>query len=82
MIEIGKNVLIENNGDVDNCRLGFHWPPCNSIPHLHLHVISPVSAMGFINRQIYRPNTFWFVTVSKFISVYKLLQFLIFRMTT
>ncbi|GJQ71145.1 putative histidine triad nucleotide binding protein 3 [Trypoxylus dichotomus] len=63
MIEIGKHVLAENNGDVNDARLGFHWPPFNSISHLHLHIISPVSKMGFFARQIYRPDTFWFVTM-------------------
>ncbi|KAI4471299.1 aprataxin-related [Holotrichia oblita] len=62
MIDVGKSVLSQNNGNVDDMRLGFHWPPFNSISHLHLHVISPTSEMGFITSQIYKPDTLWFVT--------------------
>lgn len=65
MIEMGKRVLSDNNGDVNEARLGFHWPPFYSVSHLHLHIISPVSEMGFFARQIYKPDTFWFVSVSK-----------------
>lgn len=43
--------------------MGFHWPPFNSIKHLHLHVIFPESAMSFIGRQVFRPGTFYFATV-------------------
>ena len=46
-----------------NCRMGFHWPPFNSIKHLHLHVIFPESGMSFIGRQVFRPGTFYFATV-------------------
>lgn len=64
MVDVGKSVLSENNGDVNDMRLGFHWPPVNSVSHLHLHVISPVSEMGFLAKVVYKPDTFWFVTVS------------------
>ena len=43
--------------------MGFHWPPFHSIAHLHLHVIAPADSMGFISRTIFRPNSWWFVTV-------------------
>eukprot|EP01135_Chromosphaera_perkinsii_P003657 Nk52_evm36s250 gene=Nk52_evmTU36s250 len=41
---------------------GYHWPPFNSISHLHLHVIYPVKEMGFIARTVFRKNTWWFKT--------------------
>ena len=47
------------------CRMGFHWPPFNSIKHLHLHVIFPESGINFIGRQIYRPGSFYFATVDE-----------------
>ncbi|CAG9824501.1 unnamed protein product [Phaedon cochleariae] len=65
LIVCGKKFLGENGGDLDDSRLGFHVPPFNSIAHLHLHVISPASQMSFISRCIFKPNTWWFQTVSK-----------------
>lgn len=63
LIENGKRVLQENGGDLNDIRLGFHLPPFNSISHLHLHIISPVSQMSFLNRGIFKPNTLWFASV-------------------
>ncbi|KAK6182085.1 hypothetical protein SNE40_009849 [Patella caerulea] len=60
---VGRKVLEENVGSSENARLGFHWPPFNSIKHLHLHVISQTNEMGFIAGGIFKPNTFWFVTL-------------------
>ena len=63
MIDVGKNVLKTQGGDMDDCRMGFHWSPFTSVEHLHMHVISPVSEMGFFNKHlIYGPNLFTFVT--------------------
>jgi len=63
MVDVGKNVLKTQGGDVDDCRMGFHWPPFTSVKHLHLHVISPMSEMSFFNKYlIYRPNSLAFVT--------------------
>ena len=63
MVVVGKNVLKTQGGEVDDCRMGFHWPPFTSVKHLHLHVISPVSEMSFLNKHlIYRPNSLAFVT--------------------
>ena len=44
--------------------MGFHWPPFHLISHLHLHVISSTSQMGWISRGIFKENSYWFVTVS------------------
>lgn len=67
-MEIGKSVLQENGGDVDDALLGFHRPPFNSIGHLHLHIISPASEMSFITSLIFKPNSLWFELVSKTLS--------------
>ncbi|RWS13541.1 hypothetical protein B4U79_13558 [Dinothrombium tinctorium] len=63
MQEIGLKVLKERGGDLNDTRLGFHWPPFNTISHLHLHVISPQSEMSFFQRFLFRPNSFYFATV-------------------
>eukprot|EP00126_Sphaerothecum_destruens_P005327 Sdes_comp18701_c0_seq1m9002 len=55
---------VEEKGEIfaaQQSRVGFHWPPFNSIQHLHLHVIYPVSSMKFIsNHLIFRENSWWF----------------------
>lgn len=59
---VGLQVLEQVGGDKNDVLMGFHWPPCNSVSHLHLHIISPMSEMGFFSRLTFKPNTFWFVT--------------------
>lgn len=48
----------------DELSLGFHWPPFNSIGHLHMHAIAPVSKMGFLQRQMYRKDSWWYRQVT------------------
>lgn len=62
--------LLEKNNQTDpnEISLGFHVPPFNSVKHLHLHGIAPTSEMTFIGRWIFRPNSYWFKTVSTIIS--------------
>lgn len=62
LLEVGKKVIVDNQADSEDVLFGYHWPPFNSIQHLHLHVISPRSEMRFFARQIYKPNSLWFVT--------------------
>lgn len=62
MVNTGKQVLQNNGGNVDDIRMGFHWPPFHSVSHLHLHVISPQSQMSFLPRGIFKVNSPWFVT--------------------
>ncbi|KAL4219779.1 Histidine triad nucleotide-binding protein 3 [Mactra antiquata] len=63
MIAIGKDVVTRQGGDVDDLRMGFHWPPFHAISHLHLHVISSTSKIGWIASGIYMINSPWFASV-------------------
>ena len=75
MVEIGKQVLTEQGGDMREARIGFHWPPLILVRHLHLHVIAPESAMGWFNRTImFRVNSFGFVTYTWMLDHLKSLQ--------
>lgn len=66
MVEVGKKMLQQNNiTDLNDIRLGFHWPPFCSIAHLHLHVLAPASHMGFISRMFYRIDSYWFITAEQ-----------------
>lgn len=55
--------LAKDAVDVNDVSFGFHWPPFNSITHLHLHGVAPVSKMRFLARWIFRPNNIWYCTV-------------------
>lgn len=41
LVDIGKQVLREQNANLTKVRFGFHWPPFCTVHHLHLHAISP-----------------------------------------
>lgn len=64
LVEEGKKVLLEQGGETENMLLGFHCPPFNAISHLHLHVISPRNEMSFLSRIMFKPKSWWFITVS------------------
>lgn len=63
LINEGKRILVEKGADINDVLMGFHWPPFNTVNHLHLHLISPASQMGMLHRQMFRVNSLWFVTV-------------------
>ncbi|KAJ8290883.1 hypothetical protein GJAV_G00018800 [Gymnothorax javanicus] len=68
MVELGKTILQKNGiTDLDDIRLGFHWPPFCSVTHLHLHVLAPASQMGFMSRLFYRLDSYWFITADQLI---------------
>eukprot|EP00058_Branchiostoma_floridae_P004450 XP_002589938.1 hypothetical protein BRAFLDRAFT_96045 [Branchiostoma floridae] len=64
LAEVGNKVLQEQGGNMEDKRLGFHWPPFNTVDHLCLHVLSPTSQMSLLSSTIYS-TTFWFMTVEK-----------------
>ena len=47
-------------------RFGFHWPPCITVWHLHMHCIYPGSGIYCDwDRQVFTPNTKVFSTVEE-----------------
>ncbi len=52
MTSIGKRVLQDSGGNLNDVRIGFHWPPFLLIKHLHLHVIAPVGNMSWFQRNV------------------------------
>ena len=46
-------------------RIGFHVPPFISVPHLHMHVISPAADIITRKRFKYVPGSFWFWTSAR-----------------
>lgn len=57
------NTIIEKQGlDPADTRTGFHWPPFNTVHHLHLHVICPIQNMSMTKKMIFKPNSPWFVS--------------------
>ncbi|XP_041844868.1 histidine triad nucleotide-binding protein 3 isoform X1 [Melanotaenia boesemani] len=70
MVDIGKEILQKNSvTELTDVRFGFHWPPFCSVTHLHLHVLAPVSQMGFMSRLFYRLNSYWFITADQLIEL-------------
>ncbi|XP_038057569.1 histidine triad nucleotide-binding protein 3-like [Patiria miniata] len=59
---VGKGVLEQKGGSLDDARVGFHWPPFNTVEHLHLHMVYPASGMKFFSSMVYRNNSPWFAT--------------------
>ncbi|KZC13539.1 Histidine triad nucleotide-binding protein 3 [Dufourea novaeangliae] len=58
------DLILEKQGlDPEATRTGFHWPPFNTVDHLHLHVISPIENMSFINKLLFTHSSYWFVSV-------------------
>lgn len=56
-------VMQKQGFDINSTRTGFHWPPFNTVNHLHLHLISPVENMSIVKRMVFKLNTPWFVSV-------------------
>ncbi|KAL1516973.1 hypothetical protein ABEB36_000798 [Hypothenemus hampei] len=65
LIDEGKRVIVEQDGDLTDSLLGFHLPPFNTVGHLHLHLISPASSLSFKHRMMFKPNSYWFATADQ-----------------
>lgn len=63
MNDVAFKILEQKNGDTEDVRIGFHWPPFNSIQHLHLHVIFPASQVHMMSRLVYKANSWWFASM-------------------
>uniref|UniRef100_A0A3Q3WRK3 HIT domain-containing protein n=1 Tax=Mola mola TaxID=94237 RepID=A0A3Q3WRK3_MOLML len=64
MVAMGRSVLEKNKVNMnDVSRMGFHLPPFTSVPHLHLHALSPASTMCVKSQLRYGPRSHWFITV-------------------
>lgn len=69
MTEIGRQVLEQQGGKFEESRFGFHWPPFVLVKHLHLHVISPESEMGWLNKNVvFRKDSYFFSSPTYMIS--------------
>ncbi|XP_055378859.1 adenosine 5'-monophosphoramidase HINT3 isoform X2 [Condylostylus longicornis] len=62
-MEISLKEHIKSKGvDESDSLFGFHWPPFNSVKHLHMHGIAPVSKMSVLTKMVYKPGSPWFST--------------------
>jgi len=52
MVSAAKNTCINSGYDLNDTRIGFHWPPFYTVGHLHLHAIAPIKSMSIFNRYI------------------------------
>ena len=64
MHQFGKEYLssVASREEINDALYGFHFPPFISVNHLHMHVISPSSTMSFINSNLFRKNSWYFVS--------------------
>ena len=71
MYEYGKQYLqdVETEDTIKDSLFGFHYPPFTSIDHLHLHVICPCSSMNFTNSNLFKKDTWYFVSPEKLIEI-------------
>ncbi|CAH8500889.1 unnamed protein product [Schistosoma mattheei] len=45
--ETNDLVIFHDHLPKAHCRFGFHWPPFNSVHHLHMHILGPKQLMSF-----------------------------------
>lgn len=62
MISTVNVVMQKQNLKPESTRTGFHWPPFNTVHHLHLHVICPLEEMNFFRKRMFMPDSYWFVS--------------------
>ena len=73
MAQIGSQVLAEKGAPTtEGARFGFHWPPFILVKHLHMHVMSPETSMGWLSRNIvFKRDSLVFYTPPKMIEYLK-----------
>ncbi|XP_022660127.1 histidine triad nucleotide-binding protein 3-like [Varroa destructor] len=74
MADHGRKVLELRGGKWDECRRGFHFPPFISVGHLHMHIISPESAMSKRNELTFRNDSYWFRSADAILEMLTRLQ--------
>ena len=75
MVEVGKQVLSTQGASVEDSRMGFHWPPFWKVPHLHMHLLSPVQGMSWYHKSFsFRRDSIAFVTATWLIDYLKKLK--------
>lgn len=75
MAEVGKQVLSQQGANVQDSRIGFHWPPFVKVHHLHMHLLSPMEGMSWYFKSfLFRRDSFAFVTASWTIDYLKKLK--------
>ena len=64
MYQFGQEFLssVATTDEVENALFGFHFPPFISVDHLHMHIISPSSTLSFIHSNLFRKNSWYFVS--------------------
>ncbi|XP_043231887.1 histidine triad nucleotide-binding protein 3-like isoform X1 [Amphibalanus amphitrite] len=61
LVNVANQLLEKNGADLNDVRLGFHWPPFHLVSHLHLHAIEPASQMSLLSRMVFR-HGLWFAS--------------------
>ena len=75
MAKVGEQVLSQQGVNVQDSRIGFHWPPFVQINHLHMHLLSPMEGMSWYKKSFsFRQDSFNFVTVTWLIDYLKKLK--------
>lgn len=63
MHQFGIDFITEvDRGALEDIRYGFHMPPFISVDHLHMHIISPATQMGFVHSNLFRESSWYFLS--------------------
>jgi diadenosine tetraphosphate (Ap4A) HIT family hydrolase len=65
MESVARAQLQEAGYTANESFVGFHVPPFISVPHLHMHVISPAAQIISRKRLKYVPGSCWFWTSTR-----------------
>nr|CAB3252900.1 histidine triad nucleotide-binding protein 3-like [Phallusia mammillata] len=62
MYDFALSYVTELGLEKQEVRFGFRMPPFISVEHLHLHIISPFSNMSFVNSNLFKENSWYFLS--------------------